>query len=353
MKLKWAILVGLAVMITFLPGTSLGQEQEPAPERKVIFEPYGVMQGPVGTHLPRIGQDTFVFVASEMGFDAKSVKGAPYSAEATTEAIQTLSDGNRIVRKSSAAVYRDSEGRTRREQTLAAIGPFATAGEPPKTIHINDPVAGVSYMLDPNTRIARKMLPMQFSRGIGFGSGTGMGTGVGISSSGTGTGVVEFRSSGGVTVQSEGKTFSKEGKTATSGSAVFTHRLPHPGADQGPVVFWHAKKETKVNTEPLGSQIIEGVTAEGTRQTSVIPAGEIGNERPIEVVSERWFSPELKTVVLTVHRDPRFGETIYRLTNINRSEPDPSLFEVPGDYAVKDAAVPVRQYRRKKPAGEQ
>ncbi|HUE82672.1 MAG TPA: hypothetical protein VMM84_11225 [Pyrinomonadaceae bacterium] len=340
MKLKWAILVGLAVMITFLPGTSLGQEQEPAPERKVVFEPYGVMQGPVGTHLPRIGQDTFVFVASEMGFDAKSVKGAPYSAEATTEAIQTLSDGNRIVRKSSAAVYRDSEGRTRREQTLAAIGPFATAGEPPKTIHINDPVAGVSYMLDPNTRIARKMQPMQYSRRI-------------ASSSGTGTGVVAFRSSGGVTVQSEGKTPSKEGKTVTSGSAVFTHRLSHPGPDQGPVVLWHAKKGTKVNTEPLGSQIIEGVTAEGTRQTSVIPAGEIGNERPIEVVSERWFSPELKTVVLTIHRDPRFGETIYRLTNINRSEPDPSLFEVPGDYAVKDAAVRVQKYQVEKPANKQ
>ena len=350
MKLKWAILVGLAVMITFLPGTSLGQEQEPAPERKVIFEPYGVMQGPVGTHLPRIGQDTFVFVASEMGFDAKSVKGAPYSAEATTEAIQTLSDGNRIVRKSSAAVYRDSEGRTRREQTLAAIGPFATAGEPPKTIHINDPVAGVSYMLDPNTRIARKMLPMQFSRGIGLGSGTG--TGVGISSSGTGTGVVVF--SGGVTVQSEGKTPSKEGKTATAGSAIFTPRLPHPGPDQGPVVFWHAtNKETKVNTESLGSQIIEGVTAEGTRQTFVIPAGETGNERPIEIVSERWFSPELKTVVLTVHRDPRFGETIYHLTNINRSEPDRSLFEVPGDYAVKDAAVRVQKYQVEKPANKQ
>lgn len=349
MKLKWAILLGLAGVITFLPVTSLGQEQEPAPELKVVFEPHGVMQGPVGTHLPRIGQDTFVFVASEMGFDAKSVKGAPYSAEAITEAIQTLSDGNRIVRKSSAAVYRDTEGRTRREQTLAAIGPFATAGEPPKTIHINDPVAGVSYMLDPNTRIARKMQPMQFSRGVGFGSGTG--TGVGISSSGTGTGVVTFRSSGGVTVQSEGKTPSKEGKTATSGSAVFTQRLPHPGPDQGPVVFWHANKETKVNTEPLGSQIIEGVAAEGTRQTSVIPAGEIGNERPIEVVSERWFSPELKTVVLTIHRDPRFGETIYRLTNINRSEPDPSLFEVPGDYAVKDAAVRV-QYQMEKPANK-
>lgn len=195
-------------------------------------------------------------------------------------------------------------------------------------------------MLDPNTRIARKMRPMHFSQGI-------------ASSSGTGAGVVAFRSPGAVTVQAEGKTPSREGRMATERSTIFTQRLPHPGPDQGPVVFWHANKETKVSTESLGSQIVEGVAAEGTRQTFVIPAGEIGNERPIEVVSESWFSPELKTVVLTIHRDPRFGETIYRLTNINRSEPDRSLFGVPGDYAVKDAAVPVQLFRMKKPEGEQ
>lgn len=85
----------------------------------------------------------------------------------------------------------------------------------------------------------------------------------------------------------------------------------------------------------------------------MIPAGEIGNDLPIEVVSERWFSPGLKTVVLTIHRDPRFGETIYRLTNINRSEPNPSLFQVPGDYSVKDAAVRVQKYQREKPANKQ
>ena len=74
---------------------------------------------------------------------------------------------------------------------------------------------------------------------------------------------------------------------------------------------------------------IEGVEAEGTRTTVTIPAGEIGNERAIEIVSERWYSPELQLVVMTRHSDPRLGETTYKLTNINRTEPAKTLFEVP------------------------
>ncbi len=97
-----------------------------------------------------------------MSFDGKLVKGAPYSAEAITESTQTLSDGNRIVNKSTASIYRDSEGRTRREQSLRAIGPFANDGKPSQVIHISDPVAAVSYMLDPRAQVARKMPPMRF-----------------------------------------------------------------------------------------------------------------------------------------------------------------------------------------------
>ena len=88
--------------------------------------------------------------------------------------------------------------------------------------------------------------------------------------------------------------------------------------------------------EQLGKQIIEGVEAEGTRTTVTIAAGEIGNERPIEIVSERWYSPELQLVVMTRNSDPRSGETTYKLTNINRSEPAKSLFEVPSDYTIKE-----------------
>ena len=90
--------------------------------------------------------------------------------------------------------------------------------------------------------------------------------------------------------------------------------------------------------QELGKQIIEGVEAEGTRTTVTIPAGEIGNERPIEIVSERWYSPELQLVVMSRHSDPRTGETTYKLTNINRAEPAKSLFEVPGGYTIKEGA---------------
>jgi hypothetical protein len=113
------------------------------------------------------------------------------------------------------------------------------------------------------------------------------------------------------------------------------------------VMEWQGTNEKNAQKESLGKQIIEGVEAEGTRTTITIPAGEIGNERPIEIVSERWYSPELQTVVMTRHSDPRFGESSYKLTNISRTEPDRSLFEVPGGYTVKEEPLAPRARIRK------
>ena len=94
----------------------------------------------------------------------------------------------------------------------------------------------------------------------------------------------------------------------------------------------NSKWETR--TEQLGMQNFDGVDAEGTRTITTIPADAIGNERPIEIVYERWYSKELQIIVYSRHLDPRFGEQTYRLTNINRSEPDPSLFQVPTSYRI-------------------
>jgi hypothetical protein len=91
----------------------------------------------------------------------------------------------------------------------------------------------------------------------------------------------------------------------------------------------------QVKHEDLGTQTIEGVSAEGKRETVTIPAGQIGNERPIEIITETWSSPELHTIVLRKHSDPRVGETVFRLTNINRSEPDASLFQPPAGARIK------------------
>ena len=289
-------------------GQEKGQEKKP---KQVVVERAGS-----GTHVIglREGQhmgDTFVFVSGEMSFDLKPVKGAPYSAEAVTETIQTLSDGNRIVRKTSAQVYRDSEGRTRRDQTLGAIGPWATADDPPQTFFINDPVAGVNYVLDPKSQTARKLpaIHIEMKPGDTFEK-----------------------------VQSQIKVRSPREHdadvTVITGPTDFTAMRVPSGTE-------------KEKTESLGKQIVEGVEAEGTRTTMTIPAGTIGNEAPINIVTEKWYSPELQTTVMRKHSDPRVGDTIYRLTNINRSEPARSLFEVPAGYTVREGAAPGRVFTRK------
>src|SRR4029079_5312514 len=127
----------LATLTTPIQGLGQTPQQE---HRKEALQTVLTVGGPQGSITTQAGPDAgYVFVASEMSFDRKLVKGAPYSAVAVTESIQTLADGNRIVHQSSASVYRDSEGRTRRDQVLAKIGPYASAGDPPQTIFINDP----------------------------------------------------------------------------------------------------------------------------------------------------------------------------------------------------------------------
>ena len=108
----------------------------------------------------------------------------------------------------------------------------------------------------------------------------------------------------------------------------------NPGVEQR---VWVNSSEdaSQMKTESLGTQTIEGVSAEGTRTTRTIPAGEIGNERPLEITSEVWTSPDLQMVVLSKRNDPRIGETVYKLTNIQRADPDPSLFQVPSGFTTK------------------
>ena len=322
----FAAILGLTITVPIF-----GQQRQSAPDRNVGVQRARVPQGPDGPVGAVPPEDTFMFVSSEMNFDGKLVKGAPYSAQAVTESIQVLSDGNRIVNKSVASVYRDSEGRTRREHTLRAIGPFATAGDPPQTIFISDPVANVNYALDPRSQVARKMPPMRF----------------------------EFKVAG------PPKDHPPGGEPAEGPlHAVPAHRVDvHPqfffrttepmGAHGGVVMEWHGGPERRGKTESLGKQTIEGVLAEGTRNTATIPAGAIGNERPLEIVFERWYSPELQTVVMTRHADPRFGETTYQLTNVSRDEPAQSLFEVPTNYTVKEGPTPGRRVRMRSAVGEQ
>jgi hypothetical protein len=204
----------------------------------------------------------------EMFSDNKVVKGAPYSATVIIETVQTLANGAKITQKKTDAIYRDSEGRVRREQSFDRVGPFPVDG-PRQIIFINDAVQGVRIILDPSRKTARKA--------PGF----------------------------------------------DRGAPPF--RPPPPPADMDR------------KSESLGKQTIEGVEAEGTRTTTTIPAGRIGNDRPLESVVERWESTELQVVILSKHSDPIAGETTYRLTEIKRTEPAHSLFEIPGDYTLEQA----------------
>ena len=325
-------LSGLLAALTLLAFATVAFAQQPA-EGLVIKQ--RIIQGPEGAPPPPPDAN-FVFMASE-SFGGKTVKGAPYSAEAVTESIQTLADGNRIVNRSTSSLYRDSEGRTRREQSLKGLGILGGAGEEPaQTIFISDPVAGVTYSLDSKSRTAHKSVPFTF----------------------------EFHRKPGEAI--EGQTFEFKVAPGTApaagGNVIMTAPLPAPGsgmrvahAAEGVSTFvFKSTKSGNANEvkEQLGKQIVEGVEAEGTRTTVTIPAGDIGNERAIEIVSERWYSPELQLVVMTRHSDPRFGETTYKLTNINRADPAKSLFEVPAGYTIKEgpqfgpAIAPLRTTRR-------
>ncbi|HJZ66875.1 MAG TPA: hypothetical protein VKF81_01935 [Blastocatellia bacterium] len=280
------------------------------------------------------GENTFMFVSSEMSFDGKTVKGAPYSAEAVSESVQTLADGNRIVRRSSASVYRDSEGRTRREQTINAVGVYSAAGDLPQLILINDPIAGVNYILDVKSHTARKALVRKFEV-----SGEGMAAKKKL--------IDEAKSGSGETgaANTEQRQKAEAELKAHIAKAETGAKLVGIPGGIGPGVSFESSVMTKIDPknvkkESLGKQTIEGVEAEGTRFTTTIAAGEIGNEQPINIISERWYSEELQTVVMSKHSDPRLGENTYRLTNINRAEPAHSLFELPSDYTVKETIEP-------------
>jgi hypothetical protein len=216
-----------------------------------------------------------------LGFEGmhggKVVTGAPFSAVAVTETTQTLADGNHIARKTQTNLFRDSQGRVRREVTLEAFGPLAASGQTKSFVSINDPVAGTHYVLHLDTKTAEQL--------------PGPGGRIGAAIKG----------------HIEGKLHAHVQETVAEGT---------------------------LTKEDLGTQTMEGVSAQGTRFTHVIPAGEIGNEKPITVVREVWYSNDLQMVLMTKRSDPRFGETTYTLSNVQRSEPDASLFKVPSDYTV-------------------
>ena len=257
----------LSGIFTLSPGLARAQDAAPLPlpPRMAMLQVSEPEAGMIGERIELLG-----FEGMHGG---KVVTGVPFSAVAVSETNQTLADGNHIARKVETHVFRDGQGRFRKEVTFSAIGPLATSGQPKSFVFINDPVAGTRFILHPDAKTAEKM-EMPFGKM----------------------------------------------KDAMKGKMEYRHQ--------------QALAEGSLKKEDLGTQTIAGVSAQGTRVTHTIPAGQIGNEKAITIVSEHWYSNDLQIMVMSKRSDPRFGETSYTLKNIQRQEPAASLFAVPADYTV-------------------
>lgn len=266
-----------------------------------------------------------------------AVKNAPFSADEVNESVQTLADGNRIVRSSTGKIYRNSEGRTRREMSGGFGGVLGSTFSLAPTVSILDPVAGFRYSLDSTLKTAQQSL-LQTAQDVHIKALTDAQRAA-IERNSAMDAAEKAKVVERIQVELE--------KVRTAMPAIAAVPALPPvavvtGQDAlGTTTVMRAgpapSSKYDTRTEDLGAQTMEGVEVTGTRTTTTIPAGAIGNERPIEIVYEKWYSPELKVTVMSRHSDPRFGEQTYRLTNINRSEPDPSLFSVNGYRVVNSS----------------
>ena len=259
---KW-LLLGLTLV--GLSAFAAAQSEAPAPPPPPPPHDMMMMHGPG----PMAG----------MGHDGigegKAVKGVPMSGEMIVTRDTTLADGNSIHTQNQTMIYRDSQGRVRREIGFELNTP-STGAAKRAMIVITDPVSGNRYMLNPENKTAHQM-PLH------------------------------------------------PGKPGP-GAPDAMHDM-HGKMGGGP-------NAANLKTDQLGTKAINGLQAVGTRMTRTIPAGEIGNLNPIEVVTERWYSSDLQLPLLTSHNDPMMGTMTVKLVNINRGEPDAALFQVPSDYKL-------------------
>jgi hypothetical protein len=242
-----------------------------------------------------------IAITAALAGPAATIPGAPYSARAVTQHVQTLTDGNRITQTTTNTVARDSKGRVYREESLPGLG--NSNAEPPHLVLIEDPVAGQHITLDSNSKSAIKTTTAQMKKAD--------------------------------------EAAARNGVPPPGGSMRVFFNSTGSGQTQTITAMKTKADGEKAATTDLGTQTIEGVAAQGSRITRTIPAGEMGNELPIVITTETWYSPDLKLLVMSKSIDPRMGETTYKLTNLSRSEPDPALFQIPADYTVKEQSAGV------------
>ena len=300
-------LFGLSVMLLGIPGTGMAQEVAPLP-------PLPPMVGVPALGPAQIGVVTTGGMAISMQDNAEVVKNQPYQAQAVTEVKQTLADGSHITQTTTATVARDSDGRTVRVQKLGAMGPWKSAttssqANAPTLTTVFDPVAQTHIDYSSENKVAHSlpMLPP-------------------------------------LPPLAKGETNVTRRFAVFAGAPVADGTGPGPNANYVYRTRTDSAEVTNANikTESLGDKAIDGVSVTGTKTTSTIPAGTIGNDRDLVVTRETWYSPDLKLVIQSTQNDPRFGETTYSLTNIQRNEPDPSLFQVPAGYKIEKVPVTIQ-----------
>jgi hypothetical protein len=232
------------------------------------------------------------------------VTNKPYQAQAVTEMKQTLADGSHIIQTNTATVARDRDGRTVRIQELTTIGPWRSAGASQgnnQTLTtIFDPVSKehIDFTSDQNVAHVISMPPLP--------------PGEAASTAGTFTMGYADLSAG------------PEQPVTVQAQAVISSSTVTAPANKG--------AEPKI--ESLGTETIEGIQVVGTRNTTTIPSGTIGNDKDLLLTHETWYSPELKLVIQSMQSDPRFGQTTFTLKNLQQGQPDESLFQVPADYKI-------------------
>jgi hypothetical protein len=290
-RVTWAsCFLSGALLLTAASVRAQDDPPRPSPDAMMRGDGPGGPGGPGGPFADRI---------ELMGFEGfhgnKIVKGAPFSASAATETSQVLQDGTAIHRTTTSNLYRDSQGRSRHEVTLSGFGPLQASGKTRTMITIADPVAGTHYMLDPDHKVAHQ---------------------------------VKLRTPG-----------AGKGAPSPEGAQAFQQKME--------ARLQQEEASGAVKKETLGAQTINGVSADGTRITRTIAAGQIGNDKPLQVVFERWYSPDLQVVVKSTRTDPRFGTTTYTLSNITRTEPAATLFTVPADYTVQQGGPGGRRGSRR------
>jgi len=223
--------------------------------------------------------DMELLMEIEMELTGGAVKDLPFSAKFSIETYQVLADGTHIARKTGGALYRDGLGRVRQEITLPLPLPASASAELGNMVIMSDPSTGAHWTLMPASKTAMKMI-------------------------------------------------------------MPASPVEKMNGDSNTEKNFHAIGVAGGSAENLGTQNMEGVSVSGTRTAHAIPVGQLGNDQPLQLVTEQWYSPELHMTVFLKRDDPMSGTKTLRVTDIRRAEPDAAIFNVPADYTVQGMMIP-------------